>query len=762
MTGSSLRQRVAVIAPASERYASSLATHLARQGMDVDLIEAAQGDTAVERYDAVLLFSVATPEMLRAFDETAQRAIVVIVPGEIAGVPPAALTEVIVRARVILCTTQTEATRIGELFGPTARARTTIIGPGIDSAGWQRAATLTAQAVDSLGLAADGRTREALLAQIGHFYPVISRQRRTIAEMRLSRFWKLRDLLFAIKRLLGVAPVIDPVGPPVAQDRIAEMAALGDPYQLFRELHRLRIEDIERMRAMAAVLPKRITFDLVIDARSVGAGAVRTTLDALRDQLYAEWSARVIVDDGPGSEADDLRPLAAQDARIVLITPADSPVGDAEFVGALDPYDRLEPHALFEFALVLQADADVVYCDEDRIGASGVPHDPWFKPDWSPETILGRDYAGHLCVLRRTLVEQTGGLQSGVSAAMWYDALLRVTERSARVVHIAQVMCHRFDQTPTDRIGQTKAVEAALARRGEAATIEQRDSGIALRFSVPGDERVCVIIATRDRADLLGPCVQSLFERTEYPNFDVLVIDNGSDEVATADLLTYWQTREPKRFRVLRDSSPFNYSRLNNTGVRAADAPFVVLLNNDTEVVSPGWMHAMLGQARRAPIGAVGALLMYDDATVQHAGVMLGVLGLAGHSHRFLPADSPGYFGALELDTNYLAVTGACLMVQTSKYWEVGGLDETLVVSYNDVDLCLKLQQAGYRNVFASGARLYHYESKSRGLDDTAAKIARAMEEAEAIRTRWPAWAVRDPYYNPNLTVDAEDFGLRL
>ena len=283
-----------------------------------------------------------------------------------------------------------------------------------------------------------------------------------------------------------------------------------------------------------------------------------------------------------------------------------------------------------------------------------------------------------------------------------------------------------------------------------------------MRFAVPGDERVCVIVPTRDRADLLGPCIASVFERTAYRNFEVLVVDNGSRDAATRELLASWERREPERFRVLRDPAPFNYSRLNNEAVRATSAPFVLLLNNDTEVIAPEWMEAMLGQARRPQVGAVGALLLYGDGTVQHAGVVLGILGLAGHAHRFLPGNTTGYHGGLELDTNYLAVTGACLMVEKRKYHEAGGLDESLAVSYNDVDLCLKLHRAGYRNVFVPRARLYHYESKSRGGDDTPAKVARAMEEVGTIRKRWPECAARDPYYNPNLTVDAEDFGLRL
>jgi GT2 family glycosyltransferase len=594
-------------------------------------------------------------------------------------------------------------------------------------------------------------------------YPLVQRQRRTIEAMRVSRFWRLRDTWFAAKRRFGVGPEADPVGLPTTEDRAVEMAALGDPYQLFREHHRLRFEDVERMRAMARFFPKQVGFGIVIDARGDSTDGARAVLRSLRDQVYQHWTAQVLVDDGPGAaNADELRMLATEDARIVLVPPGGNRFGDADIVGALDPHDRLEPHALFEFALALQGDADVVYCDEDRIGEDGVPRDPWFKPDWSPETLLSRDYVGGLCVIRRALLEQAGGVRDVFETATWYEALLRVSEQTDRVVHIAQILCHRHERNVIDRSDQELAVEVALRRRGEAASLEQVEAGLDVHFAVPGDERVCVIIPTRDRADLLGPCLTALFERTTYRNFEVLVVDNGGREPRTAELLAHWENARPGRFRVLRDPSPFNYSRLNNAGVRATDTPFVVLLNNDTEVLSPDWMHAMLGQARRAQVGAVGALLVYGDGTVQHAGIVLGILGLAGHAHRFLPATASGYHGGLQLDTNYLAVTGACLMVETRKYWEVGGLDEGLAVSYNDVDLCLKLRRAGYRNVFAARARLYHHESKSRGTDDTPAKVARAMEEVEAIRSRWPGWAVRDPYYNPNLTVDAEDFGLRL
>jgi O-antigen biosynthesis protein len=633
--------------------------------------------------------------------------------------------------------------------------------------GWRRVAVRTAEAIDALGALEDGRSRDALLAQVAYLYPLVQRQRRTIEAMRVSRFWRLRDAWFAARRRFGIGPSTDPVQLSEDGARAVELAALGDPYQLFREHHRLRGEDVERMRAMTRFLPKAVAFGLVIDARG-RAGGVAATLRSLRDQVYERWTARVLTaapggeGEGESESAAELAALAAEDRRIALVPPGGDRFGDADVVGPLDPHDRLDPHALFELALALQDDADVVYGDEDRIDDRGVPGDPWFKPDWSPETLLTRDYVGRPLVMRRELLERAGGVRDVFESAQWYEALLRVTELTDRVVHVAQVLCHRHVRNTVAKNDLALAVEVALRRRGEDAAVRIVEPGVDVRFTVPGGERVCIIVPTRDRADLLRPCIASLFERTAYRDFEVLVVDNGSRDSATLELLAEWERREPERFRVLRDPAPFNYSRLNNEAARATDAPFVLLLNNDTEVIAPDWMEALLGQARRPCIGAAGALLLYPDGTVQHGGVVLGILGLAGHAHRFLPGNTEGYHGALELDTNYLAVTGACMLVEKRKYFEVGGLDESLAVSYNDVDLCLKLHRAGYRNVFVPRAKLFHYESKSRGGDDTPAKVARAMEEVAMVRKRWPAWAARDPYYNPNLTADAEDFGLRL
>ncbi|MGA2396043.1 MAG: glycosyltransferase, partial [Candidatus Lustribacter sp.] len=253
----------------------------------------------------------------------------------------------------------------------------------------------------------------------------------------------------------------------------------------------------------------------------------------------------------------------------------------------------LEPDALLSLAIELHDGADIVYTDEDELDGDGVPRNPAFKPGWSPETALTRDYVGRVCAFRGAVLAAAGGLDPAHGAAMWYDALLRVTETSERVAHVARVLVHRRHGTvPMPAADAEGAVRRAIARRGEQAELRATPLGIEVRFAASPDERVTAIIPTRDRADLLERCLHSLFERTTHPSFDVLVVDNGSTEAATRALFERWRARVPDRFRVIEDPAPFNYSRLNNRGVAATQSPFVVLLNNDTEVIAPEWMSA--------------------------------------------------------------------------------------------------------------------------------------------------------------------------
>ena len=584
----------------------------------------------------------------------------------------------------------------------------------------------------------DGPSRETLAAQIEALKALVERQRRYIESMRASHFWKLREAFFSFRRRF--ADGIEPLPVPTSAELATGEGALGDAYQLFRIRERRSIADLDWLRSFVRLLAFRDPVEVVVDARNARPGELEATEASLKDQVYPYRQVHILTD---GSE-----PIAFDPAKSVC---------------GLDAGDVLEPDALLSLAVELNDGADVVYTDEDQLDANGIPRNPAFKPGWSPETALTRDYVGRLCAFRGAALAAAGGLDPAHGAAMWYDALLRVTETSEHVAHVARVLVHRRpDSAPIPAADAEGAVRRAIARRSEEAEVCASPLGIEVRFAAPRDERVTAIIPTRDRADLLERCLQSLFERTTHPSFEVLVVDNGSTEAATRALLDRWRARLPDRFRVIEDPAPFNYSRLNNRGVGATQSPYVVLLNNDTEVIAPDWMSAMLGQARRRNIGAVGAMLLYEDGTVQHAGVILnGVLSLSGHAYRFIDPKQRPNDERLVLDTNYLAVTGACLMVARAKYEEVGGLDETLAVSYNDIDFCLKLRAAGYRNVMVPRARLYHYESKSRGRDDTQTKAAVAVNERETLRQRWPEWSRRDPYYNPNLSRNAEDFTIR-
>ena len=605
-------------------------------------------------------------------------------------------------------------------------------------------------------------SRETLVAQISALRALVERQRVYIGSMRASRFWRIREWLLAIAKRLGLGS--DPLPVATAAERAISDAALGDKYQLFQLRHRPSDADIAWLRRVAPLLAIRSTIDVVLDARGAEIADCDATLASVLEQVYPYWRLVVWSDSVLPAQRAWLAGAAGRDARVVA-EPWDGLTIRGEAMGAIDAGDLLEPDALLLVAVELHLGADLVYTDEDRLRCDGVFDEPQFKPDWSPESELTRDYVGRLSVLRSSVLAAAGGFVPATGTAWWYDVILRVAEETNRIAHVSRALYHRRESA-----GGRLAIDDVLAvltstfaRRGERVRLQPRVGGVVSEFVVGDDERVAVIIPTRDRAELLDACLDSLFSRTVHPAFEAIVVNNGSVETLTQELLARWIEREPVRFRVIDDNGPFNFSRLNNRAVATVDAQFVVLLNNDTEVLSPNWMTAMLGQARRAPIGAVGALLLYEDGTVQHGGVMLGgVQGLAGHAHRNANPASPGAPPALRLDTNYLAVTGACLMVARAKFEQVGGLDESLAVAYNDVDLCLKLHAAGYRNVVVPDARLYHHESRSRGDDDTREKRARAFAESEIIRERWPALTRRDPYYNPNLTLQAEDYSVRL
>lgn len=677
-------------------------------------------------------------------------------------------------ARAFFFRDAAEAEALVAILGAEIGPRCLPIGP-IDNSvdAWDATYALVRDAIAGLPALDDGRTREEALAQVAYLYPLVRKQRSLIIGMQNSRFWQLRNAWFELKKRFGI-PGEDTLPPIAPESEAAELRAVGDPYFMWRERNALRPVDVDTLERMALVLPNRVSFGFVIDISAASLPDVRSAIDDLRGQIWTEWRAVLLLAESASRGLRDaLATVTESDTRIRVTSEtaarAVSELG-TDFVLPFDPGDRLERDLLVRFALAGNVDpqAVAIYGDEDEIGERGFYRFPYFKPDWSPETALSRDYAGRPCALRGTRLAEAGGLDPGCGPALWFDALLRCSEdHDTHVAHVARVLYHRRPRVEADRSAFVqRAIESALQRRKQTARVYALPGAgrehFAVRYALAGEDRVAIVIPTRDRPELLAACLESVFARSTYARFEVVVVDNGSRETATHALFAHWLAAEPQRFRVMRADIPFNYSKLNNLAVREAAADYIVMLNNDTVVLSADWIEGLLEHASKPKIGAVGAMLLYPDDTVQHSGVILGVLGLAGHAHRYASAQAPGYFGALQAPTNYLAVTGACMMVAKEKYLEVGGLDERLAVSYNDVDFCFRLHMAGYRNVYLPYVRLYHFESKSRGIDDTPSKVRRANEEVALIRERWPQFAVSDPYYNPNLTSEAEDFSLRI
>lgn len=448
----------------------------------------------------------------------------------------------------------------------------------------------------------------------------------------------------------------------------------------------------------------------------------------------------------------------------------------APWSGFVSEGEHWRPHTLLLLVEALAAGSDAVlaYGDEDRIDPDGRRHSPWFKADFDPESLRAHDAVGRPSLYKTAaLLGAAAGaetaLELATSGALRHDLLLRVTEGIALdgVVHVPHVLCHRqavAESEASSMKAAVDAVQAHLDRQSIAARAEPSPDPawptVRVRFELPvARPRVTIIIPTRNELDVLRRCVTSILERTRYDRYDLVLVDNGSDDPACLQWLA--RISEQPRVQVQYDDRPFNFSRLNNTAVRAASAEFVALLNNDVEVSSPDWLEEMLSLAARPEVGAVGARLLYGDRSLQHGGVILGLQGGAGHVLKRLPYTDAGPGGRARVVQSYLAVTAACLVVRRALYEQVGGMDETaFAVAFNDVDFCLKLHAAGYRNLWTPYAELFHHESISRGKEAVEARRPRHERERAALCARWPRWVERDPHYNPNLSLGSDDFAL--
>jgi GT2 family glycosyltransferase len=522
---------------------------------------------------------------------------------------------------------------------------------------------------------------------------------------------------------------------------------------------------------------RRPTFSVLVTVVDGDVRFLARSIDSVRRQRFVDWQLCLAVDRRYAESVTGVLSSLRSEIRATVrvedfgrrfdrATNRALDLARGEFVCLLNLSDELTEDALLHADVALSARGyDILYSDEDIVETDGSLSRPRFKPDWSPETLLSNNYVGRLCVYRRSLVTRIGGLHGEGDVAADHDLLLRGSEVTQSIGHLPRVLYHRRVSRSLAQ-PEVKAVqrvlEDALQRRGLTGAVRayRRNPGhFSVRVDAPQTPKISIIIPVRDQPVVLDQCLSSVFKRTTYGDFEVIVINNRSQEAATHRLLQRWQGRAGKHVSVIDCDFDFNFARLMNVGVAASDAQLVVLLNSDTVVVTPNWLEAMAGYAMLPNVACVGAKLVYPDYTIQHGGVIL-VGGVAGHSHRGHVATAPGYCGRLLGASNYSAVTAACMMMQRRLFHEVGGFDEALAVAFNDVDFCLRALTMGYRHVCLGDVELVHHESKTRGHDTGTAQRARFAKEVALMRNRWARVLDDDPYYSPHLTQSAEDFAV--
>jgi len=540
---------------------------------------------------------------------------------------------------------------------------------------------------------------------------------------------------------------------------------------------RARVKDVlgwpnARQRALQrdAVFKRPIKISILVPVAEADPEALKLTVDSVLAQTRRDWELCVA---GGG----DLGRYAGADPRIrVKILPGDPGASEranacidmatGDWLALLRPGDALQPAAIYGILREIdRRGADFVYTDADSFErAPKDAHSPEYKPDFAPDNLRSCDYIG-FCAFSRELMDRAGGgCRGAYDGAEDYELTLRLTEQARRIAHVPSILHYRRARSiPENRdAAACRALEAHIDRAGLSGAVEP--AGIPgvyrIRYALTARPLVSIIIPNKDHLDDLQPCVDSIRRKTTYPHWEIIVVENNSADEATFEY--YAELERDPRIRVARYEGAFNYSAVNNLGARHARGEYLVLLNNDTEVITPEWIEEMLMFAQRQDVGAASVKLYYPDETVQHAGVMLGVGGVAGQMFRHLPRENPGYMNRAAIAQNFTIVTAACMMIPRRVWDAVGGLDEGYAVAFNDVDLCMRIRRAGWLIAWTPWAELYHYEYKSRGHEDTPEKNRRYLSEILRFKEQWEdAINAGDPYYNPNLSPIREDFSTR-
>ncbi|WP_405315242.1 glycosyltransferase [Faecalibacillus faecis] len=516
---------------------------------------------------------------------------------------------------------------------------------------------------------------------------------------------------------------------------------------------------------------------ILIPTYNISKDLLSQCLDSVLNQHYQNFEICIADDHSTNLETiETLKQYEKKDSRIKVVyrqenghisnaTNSALEIAQGEFIGLLDNDDLLAENALYEVVKELNHDRtiDMLYSDEDKLDLNGKRCLPNLKPDFSPDTLLSLNYICHFTVIKTSLVKEVGGFEVGLEGAQDYDLFLKVTEKAQNIKHIAKILYHwRMIPGSTSMDIDNKgyamdkgriALENALKRRNIKGVVHKDEVSTYyhIEYTLEQEPLVSIIIPTKDYPDVTRTCLESVFGITDYTNYEVLLVDNNSEEEETFKLFEEFKNKY-NNFKVIEAKIPFNYSKINNLAVKQAQGDVLVLLNNDTEIISPNWLKTMVGYAMQEHIGAVGAKLLYPDETVQHAGVLIGLGGVASHAYTGEIRAELGFNGKLRVPQNYAAVTAACLAVEKKKFLEVGGLEEDLTVAYNDVDFNLKLLDKGYYNVILPQIELFHFESKSRGLDTEGEKYKRFMKEEAYMHDKWKKYMDYDPFYNPNFS----------
>lgn len=541
-----------------------------------------------------------------------------------------------------------------------------------------------------------------------------------------------------------------------------------------------------RLRAEIGRWPLQPLISVVMPVYNIKKEWLHKAVQSVKNQIYPHWELCIADDSSTNKETIDyLKGLQDKQIKIKFLKKNQGISGasnealslaQGEYIALLDNDDELTENALYEVAKAInEHQPDFIYSDEDKITLEGTLVEPYFKPDYSPDTILSNNYICHLGVYRKSIVAEIGGFRKDFEGSQDHDLLLRFLEKSEKVYHVPKILYHwrKIPGSTADTFNSKsyaweagrKALQEAMQRRSIKAQAEYgpHPGTYRIRREILNQPLVSIIIPFKDKPELLRKCLDSILDKSTYQNFEIIGISNNSTNLETDRLMQRYESLD-RRIKFKEYNIPFNFSAINNYASTIATGEHLILLNNDIEIISPGWIEALLEHSQRPEIGAVGAKLYFPNDTIQHAGVIIGIGGIAAHSHKYFPRESNGYYSRPSITGNVSAVTAACLMVKKGIYEEVGGLEEKyLKIAFNDVDFCLRVMEKGYLNIYTPYCEAYHHESVSRGYEDTPKKQARFAAETRYMKKQHAEiFRKGDPYYNPNLTLNSEDFSVKL